>query len=64
VLSEEEAIHVRAMNLDVTCGAILVSQCRLIVEVRSVWRSDFVGVAVTLETELPDMRPSQQFCIR
>ena len=44
----------RAVNLDVTSGAILVTQRRLVVEIGSVRRADLVRVTVTFETELSD----------
>ena len=59
-LAEEKAIDVRAVYLDVASGAILVSQRRLVVEVRRVRRADLVRVTVTLETELPRSRARQQ----
>ena len=40
----------RAVNLDVTSGAILVSQRRLVVKIGGVRRADLVRVAVTFET--------------
>jgi len=53
-LAEEEAIRMRTVNLDVTSGAILVSQGRLVVEVGGVRRTNLVGIAMTFETELSD----------
>lgn len=57
VLAEEKAIDMRAMNLDVTRSAILISQRRLVVKVRSVRGANLVRVTVTFETELSHVRP-------
>lgn len=51
------------MDLDVTGGAILISQRRLVMKIRSVGRADLVRIAVTFETELPRACTSQQFRI-
>ena len=48
------------MDLDVTRGAILVSQRRLVMEIRRVRRAYLMRVAVTLEAELSHMRTRQQ----
>ena len=53
----------RAVNLDVTSRAILISQRRLIVKIRCVGRADLVRVTVTLETELSHARTREQFLI-
>ena len=53
----------RAVNLDVTSGAILVSQRRLIMKIGRVRRANLMRVAVTFETELPRSRTRQKFGI-
>ena len=53
----------RSVNLDVTGGAILISQRRLIVKIRSVGRANLMRVAVTLETELSHTRTREQFLV-
>lgn len=62
-LTEEKAIDVRAMNLDVTGRAILVSQRCLVMKVRRVRSPNLVCIAVALETELSYMRTCEQLCI-
>ena len=47
------------MDLDVTGGAILISQRRLVMKIRSVGRADLVRIAVTFETELSRSRARQ-----
>ena len=49
----------RAVNLHVTGGAILVSERRLVMEIGRVRRADLVRVAVTFETELSRSRARQ-----
>lgn len=53
----------RAVNLDVTSGAILISERRLVVEIGRVGSANLVRIAVTLETELSGSCSRQQFCI-